>query len=515
MLINFIEYDSSEPLECDVCIIGGGPAGITIAKSLIGSDLNVVLLESGALEVEIDAQALSDYSTVGDYFVEACRARVLGGSSSHWGGASAPFSEGDMLVRNWVPDSGWPITRAELEAYYKETNTLLELGDYDYSYPLSAQDEWMPAYGNGLQNAFFRRHLPPTHFGVRFREELDAAENVRIVYNASVTNINASQNAGSVNSISFQSLGGKQGTVNAKAYIIAVGAMETPRLLLMSSDVQPEGLGNGYGMVGRCFMMHPHRDLGMLTYDSPELVTQLVRPQHGDVQFVPIVQLSEAFQAQEKILGGSIQLLPMPNPESGSASVRRLLADLKRGEWPNDFGGDLWNVLTDLDDVIGGSGVGESGRARLWAQTEQAPSRESRIFLDDSATDVFGNPMLVAESTLQEIDHKTIRTLGMLFASEVGRLGLGRVQLSNWVTSEDVVWPEYLETGCHHLGGARMSLQPEDGVVNTDCRVHGIDNLYVASSAVFPTGSYVNPTMTIVALSLRLTDHLKATLGKA
>jgi choline dehydrogenase-like flavoprotein len=106
MLIDFREFDSSEPINCDLCIIGGGAAGVTIAKSLAGSSLDVVLLESGGLDLDVDNQFLADYNNIGNYFQEECRLRLLGGTTNHWGGASAPFSSFDMSERNWVEHSG-------------------------------------------------------------------------------------------------------------------------------------------------------------------------------------------------------------------------------------------------------------------------------------------------------------------------------------------------------------------------------------------------------------------------
>jgi len=514
MLIDFREYDSTEPFECDVCIVGGGPAGITVAKSLIDSPLNVVLLESGALELDANAALLSLYNNLGDFPMESCRARVLGGSSTHWGGASAPFGPLDMEKRDWVDFSGWPIERDDLEPYYRDAHALLELGEYTYGYPLQALGAWLPAYDSGLTERYYRKRLPPTDFGSEFRPELSVAENISIVYNAIATNIDVNPDADSVNTISFRSYDGKQGKVTARAFVISVGAMETPRLLLQSNDVQAEGLGNGADNVGRYFMYHPHANIGTLYYDSAEVALQLQRPTLGNVQFIPIVGLTEQTQIDQQLLAGSVQLLPLPNPDSGMTAMKDLAKDLRSGVWPEEFGANLMKVLGDIDGIIDDfqGKAPAAGQARMWAQTEQAPNPDNRITLSDDKDDL-GQPMLTLNCQLQEIDHKTIRTLGTMFGSEAARLGLGRVQLADWVASESMTWPEDLDSGCHHLGGARMSATPEDGVVNTDCRVHGIDNLYVASSAVFPTGSDVNPTITIVALALRLTEHLRKALA--
>ena len=507
MLIDFREYDSTDPIECDICVIGGGAAGVTIAKTLIGTSKNVVILESGGLELDVDNQFLADYKNIGDYFQEACRLRMLGGTTNHWGGASAPFSNFDMRKRDWVEDSGWPITREEMEPYYETSHALIELGRYEYTYPLAGREEWLPHYSNGLINRFYRRRVPPINFGTDFRDELEQAKNVRVIYNAIATNIDANETADTVNSITFKTYAGKQGRVLAKAYVLAVGAMETPRLLLHSNDVQAEGLGNGTDMVGRYFMMHPHANIGTVVYDSPEFVSQLVRQRQGDIEFISIVGLTEETQTSEKLLAGSVQLIPIPDANSGRRSAKRITNDLKRFDWPDDFAENLWNVLSDLDGLAESGEIDRTGYARIWAQTEQAPNRDSRVILDEE-TDALGMQKLVVDCRLQDIDHQTIHKLGTLYGSETARLGLGRVQLNSVADSDTLIRPEMLESGCHHLGGARMATDRNKGVVDENCRVHGIDNLYIASSAVFPTGSDVNPTISIVALALRLTDHL-------
>jgi choline dehydrogenase-like flavoprotein len=517
MLIDFREYDSTDPIECDICIVGGGAAGVTIARTLAGSSLSVVLLESGGLDPDFDTQMLANYKNVGDYLIEMCRLRFLGGTTNHWRGASAPFSALDMSVRSWVPDSGWPIGRQDLEPYYRASHELLELGNYEYGYPLPSNEAWrFPDYENGLVNRLYRRRLTPINFGTDFREELDSAANVRLLYNAIVVNINANANADSIETVSIRTHEGKTNQVRAKRFVLAVGAMETPRMLLLSNDVQQEGLGNGNDMVGRYFMMHPHANIGTVAYDSSEFAAHLTRGQEENVDLISIVGFSELAQAQKEVLSASVQTVLLPDPDSGRAAAKRIAGDLKKLDWPDDFGEELMRVLMDLDDIAAdafgsSSSADSSGSARLWVQSEQSPNPDSRVMLD-TKTDALGMRKTVVDCRLHEIDHKTIRMLGEIYGSETARLGLGRVKLEDWVIADSMSWPANLSGGCHHLGSARMSADPAKGVVDVNCQVHGINNLHIASSAVFPAGSDVNPTMTIVALSLRLTNYLQQVL---
>jgi len=110
---------------------------------------------------------------------------------------------------------------------------------------------------------------------------------------------------------------------------------------------------------------------------------------------------------------------------------------------------------------------------------------------------------------LTELDKRSMRTFYQLLGREMGRTGTGRVQIRDWLLSDDRTWPSFISGGWHHMGTTRMSADPKQGVVDANCRVHGLANLYIAGAAVYPTAGAVNPTLTLVALSLRLADHLK------
>jgi choline dehydrogenase-like flavoprotein len=171
----------------------------------------------------------------------------------------------------------------------------------------------------------------------------------------------------------------------------------------------------------------------------------------------------------------------------------------------------LYNDVLDDVDVA-------PQKAWLYTRCEQAPNPDSRVVLTDEV-DHLGLRRIGLDWQLTPLDKHTIRTAGRIFSREVGRLGLGRTWLPKWLRDkDDEVWidegdPEWrrLRGGNHHMGTTRMAQDPRRGVVDKNCRVHGMDNLYIAGSSVFPTCGFANPTLTIVELALRLVEHLKQT----
>ncbi len=199
----------------------------------------------------------------------------------------------------------------------------------------------------------------------------------------------------------------------------------------------------------------------------------------------------------------------------GFESLRLLVRSLRQCRLPDDLTEHLWNVIADFDDVAEGAYRRLQKRDlgtrvyRVMCRSEQVPNPESRVTLSDEL-DAFGVPRARLDWRLTEQDVDTIRRGQMFLAAELARAGLGRMQLPE---EEGFGWDQYVLGGHHHMGTTRMALDPRKGVVDADCRVHGIENLYLAGSSVFPTGGFANPTLTLVALAARLADHVRRVLS--
>jgi choline dehydrogenase-like flavoprotein len=276
--------------------------------------------------------------------------------------------------------------------------------------------------------------------------------------------------------------------VRAQLFVLATGGIENARLLLASNDVQAAGLGNGRDLVGRYFMEHPHLVAGALLRSSEQVSIDFYRAREaGQIQVAGLLVPSAALQRREKLLAFGSFLSPSAELPPFESALSRLVTGMDRpGEEP-------------------------ASRAFFFMnECEQAPNAASRVRLDEDR-DALGVPRVKLEWRLSNLDRESLRRGHELLAHALGRAGLGRFQVM--LDAEDLSWPAGMTGGRHHMGTTRMHASPQHGVVDPDARVHGVANLYVAGSSVFPTSGASNPTLTIVALSLRLAERIREVLA--
>ena len=525
MLLDFRQQDVNKEIKADLCVIGAGAAGITIAHALINSGIEVCLLESGGLDFDPEIQMLYDGEEVGleGTDLASCRLRYFGGTTNHWAGWCSPFDAMDFAVRPWVPHSGWPISKEDLDPFYAQANAICGLGPYAYDREsLWPNDgDFLDLGSDKLSIGFWQvRNGGPMRFGTTYRSDLERADNVRVYLFANVTELEVSEDASVVRAAHLRTLDGVVGKAQAKIFAIACGGIENARLLLLSNSVEKPGLGNSEDLVGRYFLQHPRIDIDVLSND-PHYFSRFFAPAPKDgFRVRSSLRLTPEAQTRYQTLGLSAHAFAERDvSEDGYFALKETWEDLSQGGWPDDLGKQLWTVITDLDgaaqgvyDKLRGQRYhGPLKSVRFTAEGEQAPNPDSRVSLADT-TDQLGLRRCKVDWRLSELEQKTMLTATVLMASEFERLGLGRIKLPEWVRADAVDWPSYVWGGCHHSGTTRMSETPEHGVVDKNCRVHTVDNLYVAGSSVYPTVGRVNPTLTLVALALRLADHLKSTL---
>jgi len=507
----------------DVCIVGAGAAGITIARSLAGTRHRVVVLESGGLDFEAPVQRLARGIVSGlHYDLESSRLRYFGGSTNHWAGMSRPLDPEDFEVRDWVPFSGWPFRRTELEPYYERAQPICDLGPprYDLEWWLGRLPGVQPLVHNDTMRTALFQIGPGTRFGEKYRSELRRATNVRVILHANAANVRSDE--ARVHGVDVATLAGNRFTVDADVVVLALGGLENPRLLLASRDTNPAGLGNDRDLVGRFFMDHPQVHLGRLVLadraPDPELSFFVGVPfaRAGLAAMDPprtllgAVALTRAAARDQRLPGWSTTLFPFEGGDDDDASPS---SDATTGI-------STAAVAALVGDIEGRSGVPRparevetlGGRTRvsnqfaLLVRSEQTPNPESRVALN-SETDELGVPRLDLHWALTDDDRSHMLRGVEIFAREVGRLGLGRV-----LREPDV--PPVVEYGSHHSGTTRMHRDPAYGVVDAHAQVHGVENLFIAGSSVFPTEGFANPTLTIVALALRLADRIARVLAR-
>ncbi len=526
MILDFRDVDGGASLDADVCVIGAGAAGITIARSLVGWPGQVLVLESGGLELEGDTQDLYAGNDVGvPYFgLDGCRLRFFGGTTNHWANFCGPLDEVDFLERPWVPYSGWPITRQDLDPFYERAMPICGVGPFVFDGSLwGTIGREMPAFDPEKLLPFFYQIGPGLRFGEAYRDELATADNVRVLLHANVTDIRTNAAATNVEHVDIRTLEGKTGRVRAKVYVLACGGLENARLLLVSNSVEPAGLGNRNDLVGRFFMEHPdmEREGTVLAEDPHGLLAQNIGAWKHGVTYRPGWRMSEGIQRRERSLNVSWKIEHELDPEDGSKPASNLWKHLRlHGEWPGHLGETVWKVASDLDGVaanvyrqfvLGREPVPRFRSIILNCRSEQAPNPDSRVTLSEEK-DALGLRRLTMDWRLSALDKHSNLVAAKTAAAELARLGMGRVKLADWLIDGTQDWPDVFGAN-HHIGTTRMADDPKNGVVQKDCRMHDVGNLYIAGSSVFPTAGFITPTLTIVALALRLADHLRTRLA--
>jgi choline dehydrogenase-like flavoprotein len=507
-------------IETDVCIIGAGAAGITLAREFIGTPFRVVLLESGGVDFDPDTQQLYDGQSIGRPFptLMTSRLRFFGGTTNHWGGWCLPLDPIDFEPRDEFPHHGWPFAKSDLDPYYRRAQEVCRLGPYDYrpaSWGIRPSEIPGPFAGPDFESRVLQ--VNALRFGPVYGPQLRRAPRVVVYLYANAFHLDGGENDAEVKELSVKTLTGNQFTVHARHYVMAAGAIENARLLLASGRSDGKGLGNQHDLVGRFFMVHLEYSGGIIVPSSPYTNFDFqTAGEYGSADsrhsYATFVGLSAAAMLKRHLPNIFLHWGYRFSPVMGSLkALKRIVA----GEGP---GGSL---LSDLSVVIGhidgvtnfavrkvlfGEGVPVEA-LNLACVSEQQPNPQSRVLLG-AQLDALGMREIVVDWQLAAEDQRkaaaTVRLLGL----EIGRAGFGRLRGS---FNEGDAWPPDLTGNEHHMGTTRMHVDPALGVVDQDCRVHGIANLYVAGSSVFPTGGANNPTLTIVALALRLADHLKTT----
>lgn len=492
-------------IEADLCIVGAGAAGISLAMEWIGTPYNVVLLEGGGFEIESGMQDLYNGEIVGHpyYPLQAARIHAFGGTTGHWAGYCSDFDPIDFEERDWVPHSGWPITRAELDPYYERAHTILELGPYRYDpADLEAQDPdviRMRTDEDVLRTKIWR-FSPPTRFGTRYREVILGAPNVHLYTYANVVDIEANEPATAVTSLRVRTIDGKEHRVQARQYVLACGAIQNARLLLASRRQAPAGLGNDHDLVGRYFMEH---------FEMPSAHLVLREPQ-------PMKMYSMDFR--QTWARGELALTADAQRREHTLNAT---ASLRPGEAQGELQSTFQVITPEFIERFRKSTFERGERAPtpspervfvMLTRQEQTPNPSSRIMLGEEL-DSMGMPRIKLDWQTTTLDRRSMRRFYEVIGREIAKQGLGEVRIMDWLLEPaESEWPSFLSGAWHHMGTTRMHDDRKQGVVDANSKAHGIANLSITGSGVFPTSGAANPTLSLVALSLRLSDHLKRTL---
>jgi choline dehydrogenase-like flavoprotein len=457
----------------DVCICGAGPAGITLARALAGKNRRVALMEGGGLESSEESQSLYHGESVGvPYPVDSSRLRYFGGTSNHWVGETRELDHRDFEALPHHPLNEWPIGASDLDGYAQLAADILDLA------PAVQPTDIFKGREDTLKS-ISRRMSAPTVFGLKYRDELARSGLIWLCLNANLVDIALEENLKLVSHFAFRSHARAHVfKVRARRYVVCCGALENARILLNANRQMPQGVGNQRDLVGRFFSEHIDVTLGRAV-----LAKEL--PSHSE--YIP----SDTLMRSRRCLSYVVRLSP-----------------IRAAEWQ---GGRCETFPERVDRAVRTDGAA-CINAEVEGAVQQSANRDSRVTLATSK-DRFGLRRLSLDWTLSDLDRHTIRTAALETGRALARHDLGRMQLASYLHADLDTISDYCVGQSHHMCTTRMSDSPATGVVDRNCRVHDVGNLYVGGSSVFASAGVSNPTYTIVKLALRLGSHLNAELG--
>jgi choline dehydrogenase-like flavoprotein len=479
--------------EADICIAGGGAAGMTLALDLRASGLSVVLLESGGFRREAETQTLSNGRMTGinTWNLRTMRVRALGGATGHWEGWCRPLMPQDFEIRDYIPNSGWPIRYADLLPWYARACETLEIGpfEWDAAARAKAMGTAVLATGTPIDHRYYQ-FSPPTRFARAYGGALEKAGNIRVIAHANVADIHLDDTRRRVESFTCRTLAKTEFRVHAARYVLALGGIENARVLLAARSQQPEGVANGYDVVGRYFMEHPHY--------------------YGAVGIVHLAELDRRFYSTmpsdlRRANGSPVRVMGALGLAPDVASRERLL-NFSAAFHPVKVKADTSALPAASAQVLLTRGSGAHQEAQLAIRTEQSPLADSRVSLTNDL-DQLGMPRVALDWRIAPSDDLQLHRALVILGRELGAAGIART----WIPGDSSRFRWRPSPGGHHLGTTRMGTDPASSVVDADCRTHQVANLYIAGSSVFPTGGEANPTLTIVALAHRLAGTLTKT----
>lgn len=550
MLIDARRHAGPLAVGAQVCIIGSGAAGTTAAIELMTAGFDVVVLEGGGIRAEPAAQDTYRGSLLDEAIhdpLHLVRQKRLGGTTWQWGGRCMPLDPIDFDVRAWVPRSGWPFDRDDLLPYYRRAHVYCDLGSFDYD-ARTAVASATPFVGAGEESTVTDTKLwrwsPPVKFGRRFRRVLARAPRLRVFHHANVVRLDRDTSSGRVVRAVAAVGPGRELHVEALAFVLAVGGLESARLLLTSNVQSSSGIGNEYDQVGRYYMTHPVAELGEVTFNDPERLRAgyFLRTRDG-VYCRRMITMSESAQRRLALRNMAVALwYPDPrDPVHGDpllsafalvrAAMARFTLDWKSAGVHRRYE-EIIDAPTHLRNVAHGlplvARYGATWARRRWMSrravpsfmvstahipmrfrldAEQSPDPENRVTLG-RARDHLGVPRLELRYRVGREDRESIYRSLNAIRDELHRLGVAKVKLPTQAAIDDLPFGD----GTHQMGLTRMAVSPRAGVVDRGCRLHGARNVWVASSAVFPTSGVAGPTLTIVALAIRVADAITAEL---
>jgi hypothetical protein len=536
----------------DLCLVGSGPVGMAIALECDRLGMEVLILEAGengvnpALAEATKAEIVNpDRHAV----MEIAAVRALGGTSWTWGGRCVPYDDIDFAPRPFVADAQWPMSHDEIRPWYKPAAEYLLCGSDEVVYPYKRK------LAGGITIDPVERWARESRVILEHREKLLASKHIHICLNSTVTGMTMvadgqTRDTQIVENLLVQTPSGAT-IVQARQFILAMGGVETTRLLLNVQQTYPKAFGGVDGPLGRYYMGHISGKIASIVFDNPREIEDLdfrldphltgtaafirrrfmltteaqLEHQVLNTAFWPDNPafydpthksgvLSSVFLALvfppsgRKLLSEAIRLAHIgPKPYPIAAHLRNAILGAPRGAM------DIYRILRDRflrkPKKPGFLVSNRGGKYALHYHAEQVPSAESRIQLSNEC-DQFGMVRARIDLRFTEQDVQSVLDSHDVLDKGLRASGMGRLDyLYAGETLHEKVWAQAAD-GFHQVGTTRMGTDPATSVVDPELRVHGVANLYVASSSVFPTSGQANSTLLAVAFGIRLVHSIQS-----
>lgn len=523
MIIDLEDRGESLDLSYDVCIVGTGAAGLALASRFLPTSIRIALIESGGLDHEAETQSLYDVDISGLPHRGSTegRFRVWGGSTTKWGGQALPLMPFDFEKRDWISHSGWPLKYAEIEGYYPDACRFLDVDSMNFDSDVFAHLRTEPPrFDEAALWYHFSKWSPQPDIRRTWMPKVLASKACTLLLHANVTDIRLNANLSRAESISVRSLNGRAAQIKARVFILSVGGIETARLLLASNSQMVTGIGNQRDLVGRFFQDHVWAPIGTLR-DGVRAQRSFNTFHKGGLKYSVRTTATPEWQRAKRTLNMSMQMLFTPGPTSALQDLKSLYLAVRQRRLQGPLARSLLRVMRHPMSVVQpawhyavrGRSYVPDARIVVGIASEQEPNPASRIVLAPGL-DRLRMPRAEVRWKLTDLTLHSLRTFARTLTHELPRAGFGTLELESWLWTEGADWKAHVTDQFHHMGTARMHESPAEGVTNADCQVHGIANLFIGGSAVFPTGGHSNPTLTLIALCLRLADKIKRDLAR-
>jgi choline dehydrogenase-like flavoprotein len=465
-----------------VCIVGTGPAGMSLALRLQERKIPCLLIEAGGYDSSESSQDFYRGEVVGDpyYKLHEARLRQFGGSSGHWSGWVSALDASDFEVRPYMPHSGWPIRKADLDPYAAAADEILQVKPTVNDRPLTPDID-----------AIHYRFSPPVRFGTKYRANVEQSTTIGLLLNTAAKELVPGN--GRIASIKVVDGTRQERDLPVDQVCVCTGGIENSRLLLWSNARYGRRVVPSADALGRYWMEHPLHDIAdAVTFHGYEMQFESWSPEKWF--FAP----SDFAKKMHAIGGAHIWMRAYsPNLNRAKELWRQAMC----------VAPDLSNRLLKLANKEYHCG------ALIRTEFEQVPIPENRIELDRQ-TDALGVPRARLYWKKSDTERKSALVAARLLGEALIKHDIGRLRIRNFLIDGTDYPRNGNMAGFHHMGGTRMAESPANGVVDRNCRVFGMANLYVGGSSVFATGGHASPTYSIVQLALRLGDHLAARLGR-